>query len=56
VEISLCDDLAACVRAAHRIAQEGDVVILSPACASFDQFKNFDERGKLFKQLVWELE
>ena len=56
VSIEECDDLAACVRAAHQVAQEGDVVILSPACASFDQFKNFDERGKLFKQLVLELE
>lgn len=37
---------------AHREAQPGDVVILSPACASFDRFKNFAERGETFKRIV----
>ena len=45
-------DLACAVTAAHDIAKDGDVVVLSPACAAFDQFKNFMERGKMFKQLV----
>lgn len=49
-------DFADAVRAAHRLAKEGDVVILSPACASFDKFKNFMERGNTFKALVRELE
>lgn len=49
------DDLASAVTAARDVAQEGDVVVLSPACAAFDQFKNFMERGKVFKQLVNEL-
>ena len=49
------DDLAAAVSAAREIAREGDVVVLSPACAAFDRFKNFMERGKVFKQLVNEL-
>lgn len=49
-------DFGDAVRAAHRCAQEGDVVILSPACASFDKFKNFMERGNTFKRLVKELE
>jgi UDP-N-acetylmuramoylalanine--D-glutamate ligase len=40
---------------AEKEAKNGDVVILSPASASFDMFKNFDERGKLFKKLVMEL-
>ena len=34
---------------------EGDVVLLSPACAAFDKFKNFMVRGKFFKKLVMEL-
>ena len=45
-------DLAAAVAAAHQAAQPGDVVVLSPACAAFDQFKNFAERGRVFKDLV----
>ena len=48
------DDFADAVKAARAIAQPGDVVILSPACAAFDKFKNFMERGKYFKKLVQE--
>ena len=33
-------------------AGEGDIVLFSPACASFDHFKNFDERGKFFKSII----
>ncbi|BDF67688.1 UDP-N-acetylmuramoylalanine--D-glutamate ligase [Oscillospiraceae bacterium] len=40
------------VLAAHKAARPGDVVILSPACASFDHFKNFMERGDAFKKIV----
>ncbi|MGI6181978.1 MAG: UDP-N-acetylmuramoyl-L-alanine--D-glutamate ligase [Agathobaculum sp.] len=46
------EDLEAAVREAARIAQAGDIVIMSPASASFDRFKNFMERGNLFKALV----
>ena len=40
---------------AHRLAQPGDVVLLSPACASFDMFENFEHRGKVFKEIVHSL-
>ena len=46
------DDMAGAVAAAHQEASAGDVVVLSPACAAFDQFKNFMERGRVFKELV----
>ena len=38
--------------ASHSQAQPGDVVLMSPACASFDQFKNFAARGEAFKEIV----
>ena len=50
------ENLETAVREAQAQAQEGDVVIMSPASASFDRFKNFMERGKLFKTLVNNLE
>ena len=46
------EDLAAAVAAARQAAKPGDVVVLSPACAAFDHFKNFMERGQVFKDLV----
>ena len=49
------EDLAAAVAAARQAAKPGDVVVLSPACAAFDHFKNFMERGQVFKKLVQEL-
>jgi UDP-N-acetylmuramoylalanine--D-glutamate ligase len=48
-------DLATAVRAAAADAESGDVVLLSPACASFDQFKNFERRGEEFRRLVEDL-
>lgn len=51
-EIIDVPDLAAAVRAANAVAHPGDIVIMSPASASFDCFKNFMERGDLFKALV----
>lgn len=45
-------DLADAVHQAHALAEAGDIVIMSPASASFDCFKNFEERGDLFKSLV----
>jgi UDP-N-acetylmuramoylalanine--D-glutamate ligase len=47
-----CGTLAAAVQQASRVASPGDTVLLAPACASFDQFENFEQRGRVFKDLV----
>jgi len=52
---AIVEDMAAAVRDAAAHGQAGDVVLLSPACSSFDQFRNYAERGKVFKNLVQEL-
>ena len=52
VPIFPCGDLATAVDAALRVAAKGDVLLLSPACASFDQFSDFEDRGRRFKDLV----
>ena len=49
------DDLAAAVERAHRIARPGSTVLLSPGCASFDQYRGFEHRGDHFRALVREL-
>jgi UDP-N-acetylmuramoylalanine--D-glutamate ligase len=55
VNLISCGTLAAAVQYARTHAKHGDTVLLAPACASFDQFQNFEERGTAFKQLVAEL-
>ncbi len=52
IEIVSARTLDNAVKAASEIATAGDVVLLSPACASFDQFDNYEHRGRVFKQLV----
>jgi UDP-N-acetylmuramoylalanine--D-glutamate ligase len=51
-ETVIVTDLAAAVGDAAAHAQPGDIVLLSPACSSFDMFRNYAERGKAFKDLV----
>ena len=52
VPVTRCNDLAVAVRAAADVARPGDIVLFSPACASFDQFRDFEHRGRVFKALV----
>lgn len=52
VPIFPCGDLATAVDTALRVGAKGDVLLLSPACASFDQFQDFEDRGRRFKALV----
>jgi UDP-N-acetylmuramoylalanine--D-glutamate ligase len=51
-EVSSLNDA---VQTARRLAAAGDIVLLSPACASFDWFENFEHRGRVFKELVHQL-
>ncbi len=55
VPLADADTLEDAVRRAAGLARRGDVVILSPACSSFDQFRNFEERGEAFRRAVMEL-
>ncbi len=52
LSINRCDTLEDAVILGASAAEEGDIVLLSPACASFDMFKDFEERGKRFKEIV----
>jgi UDP-N-acetylmuramoylalanine--D-glutamate ligase len=52
VAIQVAGTMERAVEAASLAARPGDVVVLAPACASFDQFENYEHRGRVFKQLV----
>jgi UDP-N-acetylmuramoylalanine--D-glutamate ligase len=55
VPVVICASFAEAVRKAAEFAAPGDTVLLSPACASLDMFKNYEDRGQQFRQLVEEL-
>jgi UDP-N-acetylmuramoylalanine--D-glutamate ligase len=55
VTIERAGTLQAAVQVASQAAKPGDVVLLAPACASFDQFENYEHRGRVFKELVRKL-
>ena len=50
VNCYVLENLNEAVSKAYEISESGDTVLLSPACASWDQFKTFEERGELFKK------
>jgi UDP-N-acetylmuramoylalanine--D-glutamate ligase len=52
VEVVETDSMASAVRKASRLADKGDVVLLSPCCASFDLFENYEDRGRQFKNAI----
>ena len=53
--VYLADDMAAAVAQARDLARPGEVVLLSPACASFDMYRDYVHRGQTFQNLVREL-
>ncbi|HEY1257112.1 MAG TPA: UDP-N-acetylmuramoyl-L-alanine--D-glutamate ligase, partial [Terracidiphilus sp.] len=55
VSLHSCETLDKAIRIATDAARSGEVVLLAPACSSFDQFENYEQRGRVFKQLVKEL-
>jgi UDP-N-acetylmuramoylalanine--D-glutamate ligase len=55
LDIHRCDDFKDAVNMASKLAKDGDIVLLSPACTSFDMFKNFEERGDVFREIVMSL-
>jgi UDP-N-acetylmuramoylalanine--D-glutamate ligase len=56
VTIQSCETLEKAVHSAAAAARPGEVVLLAPACSSFDQFENYEQRGRVFKDLVKQLQ
>lgn len=55
IDVTVTENLDEATRAAYNISLEGDTILFSPACASWDQYKNFEERGDDFKKIVSDL-
>ncbi len=55
IDVTVTDNLEEAVHAAYNISLEGDTILLSPACASWDQYKSFEDRGNEFKNIVSKL-
>ena len=55
VELTVCEDFEETIRNAFKEASAGEYVVLSPACTSYNMFKNFEERGNRFKEIVLKL-
>jgi UDP-N-acetylmuramoylalanine--D-glutamate ligase len=55
VALHRCEDLEDALRRAAAVARPGETVLLSPACASFDAFEDFERRGERFREIVGEL-
>ena len=56
IDCYMVDELKEATLKAYEISSEGDTILLSPACASWDQFKSFEDRGNLYKEIVNNLE
>jgi len=54
-QILMVESLEEAVKVASSKAEDGDAVLLSPACASWDMFKSYEERGRMFKDFVHQL-
>ena len=52
IDVTVADNLEEATKASYNISLEGDTILLSPACASWDQYNNFEERGREFKEIV----
>ena len=52
IDVTVVDDVTEACKTAYNISNEGDTILLSPACASWDQFDNFEKRGNMFKDAV----
>ncbi len=52
IQCKIAVNLEKAVQEAYQLSKEGDIILLSPACASWDQFKDFEERGKMFKNYI----